>query len=164
MLFGLFSWPSYIFQLPISCDKRERIHSHALALFLLSSCGPEMLRWKTYISFIPYRHLKHELIYATGHLLSADIKMIKLKDVTGDKCWPFNLPQFTASSIFIPDHWGLKCCINGRGAVQHYESRGQYIEVFSFSIILPAVVGKERNVPLFCPLLFEQRDVKECTS
>lgn len=56
--------------------------------------------------------------------------MIKLKGVTDDKCWPFNLPQFTASSIFIPDYWGLKCCINGRGAVQHYESTGQYIQVF----------------------------------
>lgn len=33
---------------------------------------------------------------------------------TGDKCWPFNLPQFTASSIFIWDYWSLKCCINGR--------------------------------------------------
>lgn len=58
--------------------------------------------------------------------------MINLKDVTDDKCWPFNLPQFTASSIFIPDHWGLKCCINGRGAVQHYESTGQYIQKIFF--------------------------------
>lgn len=112
---------------------------------------------------LSHSHLKHALIYATGHLLSADIKMIKLKDVTDDKCWPFNLPQFTASSIFILDHWGLKCCINGRGAVQHYESTGQYIQVFFLSIIPPAVVGKEHNVSLFGPLLFEQRDVKECT-
>lgn len=77
-------------------------------------------------------------------IISADIKKIKLKGVTDDKCWPFNLPQFTASSIFIPDHWGLKCCINGRGAVQHHESTGLYIQEFLF-FILPSVIKKQHQ-------------------
>lgn len=47
------------------------------------------------------------------------------------KCWPFSVSRPAACSIFIPGHRGLKCCINGGCAVQHYESTGQYIQVFS---------------------------------
>lgn len=72
---------------------------------------------------------------------------LKLKDVTDDKRWPFSPPQFTASSIFIPDRWGLKCCINGRGAVQHYERTGVYVQDFFFhSLSSPREVTQCRSV------------------
>lgn len=72
-----------------------------------------------------------------------------------DKCWPLNLEQFEASSIFIPDHWGLKHSINGRRAVQCSESVCKYKTFFHF----PQSYGHNTNVDvsLFCPLLFEQR-------
>lgn len=51
-------------------------------------------------------------------------------------------------SIFIPGHRGLKCCINERGAVRHYELTGQYIQVF-LSVILPPVV-REATLMRMC--------------
>lgn len=81
------------------------------------------------------------------------------------KCWPFSVSRPAAWSIFIPGHRGLKCCINGGCAVQHYESTGQYIQVFSPpspSSRGGSSIGAELS--LFCPLLSEPSDMSASDS
>lgn len=56
--------------------------------------------------YIPY-NFSMPSFKPTGLLLSADIKMIKLKDVTDDKCWPFSLAIYCII-YFYPGALGLK--------------------------------------------------------
>lgn len=80
--------------------------------------------------------------------LSLIIIYQQIKDVTDDELRPFNVPRFTSSSLIMRDHWGLKCCINGRDAVQHYEFNAEVTVIHTclYSVLFCLSRGTLKNV------------------